>query len=87
MFYNKNIYFVQEFQKKRKILFCMESVKEITIYSDILGLESGFTNNDVTRAYLNLVKHHHPDKGGNPDQFRRVQDAYEKVTEYLTRFR
>jgi DnaJ-class molecular chaperone len=35
----------------------------------------------VKAAYRELVKMHHPDHGGDPDLFRKIQAAYEKLTE------
>jgi len=34
----------------------------------------------VRKAYLQLVKRHHPDHGGDPAEFRAVQEAYEAAT-------
>ena len=33
----------------------------------------------VRAAYHALCQLHHPDRGGNPDQFRRITTAYEKL--------
>lgn len=31
----------------------------------------------VRKAYKQLARRHHPDQGGDPEQFRRVREAYE----------
>lgn len=31
----------------------------------------------VRKAYQRLARRHHPDQGGDPEQFRRVREAYE----------
>lgn len=47
----------------------------------ILGLSAQATWAEVKKAYRKLVMEHHPDKGGDPAIFRKVQGAYE-VLEY-----
>lgn len=37
------------------------------------SLDSGL----VEKAYKSLRSFHHPDKGGNPEQFKKIQKAYE----------
>lgn len=34
----------------------------------------------VKAVYRHLVKEHHPDAGGDQEQFLRLQNAYEKIT-------
>ena len=47
-----------------------------------LGLIPPCTVEDVKQAYLVKVKTAHPDAGGNADDFRKLQEAYEKATEW-----
>lgn len=42
-----------------------------------LGVERGAAADDVKRAYRRRSKESHPDHGGDPDEFRRVNLAYE----------
>jgi len=35
------------------------------------------TKAEIKKMYRKLVMKHHPDKGGNPDKFRDLHDAYE----------
>lgn len=42
-----------------------------------LGLGPTATLEDVKRRHRELVKTHHPDNGGDAEQFRRVNEAYE----------
>ena len=44
---------------------------------EILGVDSGSPFAEVKRAYLTLVKLHHPDRGGDAELFRRVEEAFE----------
>ncbi|MDC0934980.1 J domain-containing protein [Pirellulales bacterium] len=41
-----------------------------------LGLSGDATESDVQQAYLQLAKMHHPDKGGDADEFKRIHAAY-----------
>jgi DnaJ-class molecular chaperone len=34
----------------------------------------------IRRAFRNLASKEHPDKGGNPDRFRAIQQAYEVLS-------
>ncbi len=47
-----------------------------------LGLIPPCTVEDVHQAYLSKVKTAHPDVGGDPAEFRKLQDAYERATEW-----
>lgn len=46
-------------------------------YLSIFGLERGATAETIKAAYRRLAKEHHPDHGGNVDEFKRLQEAYE----------
>lgn len=43
----------------------------------VLGVEATASEAMVRESYRCLVKKHHPDAGGNADEFRRVQVAFE----------
>lgn len=49
-------------------------------YHDILGIEPNASENDIKKAYRKMASKHHPDKGGNTEQFQQVQEAYERLT-------
>jgi hypothetical protein len=51
-----------------------------------LGLIPPCTVEDVKQAYLVKVKTVHPDVGGDAAEFRKIQDAFERATEWA-RFR
>ena len=42
----------------------------------LLGLEHGATPRAIKRAYWRLAKAHHPDLGGDPEAFHRLDAAY-----------
>jgi hypothetical protein len=45
----------------------------------VLGLNWPCTAEDVKAAYRRLVKQYHPDRFGDEDQFKKVQEAYERL--------
>jgi hypothetical protein len=46
-------------------------------WQSVLGVGPGASMNDVRDAYRRLRSHHHPDRGGDPEAFKRVQEAYD----------
>jgi DnaJ family protein A protein 2 len=44
---------------------------------DTLGIAPDATENEIKKAYRNLAKIHHPDKGGDEDMFKNITAAYE----------
>ena len=42
-----------------------------------LGLSCGASKDQIKEAYRQLVRQHHPDKGGDCEAFRSIQEAYE----------
>ena len=45
----------------------------------ILGLSSSCSWNDIERAYRRKAQVHHPDKGGDEDAMRVLNDVYSKL--------
>lgn len=43
----------------------------------VFGLKSDATWDDVIKTYRNLVKKHHPDRGGNTEDMVKINAAYE----------
>lgn len=43
----------------------------------ILGVDKTADRTTIINAYRALAKRHHPDAGGNPDDFKRLRTAYE----------
>jgi hypothetical protein len=50
--------------------------KDFNPYTE-LGVKDGADADTVKKAYQKLAKMHHPDRGGDEEQFKRIQAAYE----------
>jgi curved DNA-binding protein len=49
-------------------------------YYKILGVHRGATEDEIKKAYRKLAMTHHPDRGGDEEQFKKIKEAYEKLT-------
>tara|TARA_B110000503_G_scaffold36083_1_gene59025 strand:- start:2050 stop:2862 length:813 start_codon:yes stop_codon:yes gene_type:complete len=48
-------------------------------YYEILNVSKEATQPDIKKAYRDLVKLHHPDKGGSESKFKEISEAYETL--------
>ena len=48
---------------------------------EVLGVPQNATTDDIKKAYRKLAREHHPDKGGDPEKFKKVQEAYEVLSD------
>jgi molecular chaperone DnaJ len=46
-------------------------------YYEVLGLKNGASDKEIKKSYRNLAKEHHPDKGGDANAFKEINEAYE----------
>lgn len=46
-------------------------------YYSILGINKSASDADIKHAYRKLASKHHPDRGGNADKFKEIQEAYD----------
>lgn len=49
-------------------------------YYKILGITPGATEEEVKKAYRKMAMKHHPDRGGDEAEFKRIKEAYEALT-------
>ncbi|MFC4440484.1 MULTISPECIES: J domain-containing protein [Natrialbaceae] len=47
---------------------------------EILGVSEGASDEVIDAAYTALVKKHHPDQGGDGEEFDRIKTAYTEIT-------
>ena len=48
-------------------------------YYDVLGVNEQSTSADITKAFKDLAKQHHPDRGGNKDKFQEINEAHDTL--------
>jgi TolA-binding protein len=65
----------EKHRQKEKIKLLSQSSNPFVI----LGVLSTSTKSQIRKAYYSLAKIHHPDKGGNPEFFKQVSNAYASI--------
>lgn len=53
----------------------------MTDYYQILGVNRNASEQDIKKAYRKLAGEHHPDRGGDADKFKAVQEAYDVLSD------
>ena len=48
-------------------------------YYGVLGVDEKATQEDIKKAYRNLAKENHPDKGGDEEKFKKITEAYDTI--------
>ena len=48
-------------------------------YARILDVSTHATDEEIHRAYRKLASTHHPDLGGDKEEFQKIQNAYEQL--------
>lgn len=48
---------------------------------ETLGISKGASQTEVKKAFRNLAKKNHPDKGGDEEKFKEMQNAYEILSD------
>ncbi len=54
---------------------------DTTSYYTELGIPSKADNDEIRAAYKKKVKESHPDKGGDPEKFKKLKEIYEVLTD------
>ncbi|PID70698.1 molecular chaperone DnaJ [bacterium DOLZORAL124_38_8] len=50
-------------------------------YYDILGVKKDASKAEIKKAFRAAAKKHHPDKGGDADTFKKINQAYEVLSD------
>ena len=48
---------------------------------DVLGVEKSASDSEIKKAFRKLALKKHPDKGGDPEEFKKIQAAYEILSD------
>jgi curved DNA-binding protein len=48
-------------------------------YYDVLGVSEQSTSADITKAFKDLAKKHHPDRGGDEAKFKEINEAHDTL--------
>jgi len=48
---------------------------------DILGIEKNATEKEIKRAWRKAAKTHHPDRGGDPEEFKKFEQAHDVLSD------
>jgi len=52
---------------------------------EILGVQPSATDAEIKQAYRKLAMKHHPDRGGDEEQFKKISDAYNLIKDAESR--
>ena len=74
-FYDDSNYFGNPFEDDFKSQ--SEYKEEVNDNYSVLGLKRSASDEDIKQAFRTKARETHPDKGGDPEQFRKVREAYE----------
>ena len=58
---------------------CQQPIKSRRHCFEVLGLDSSATSEEVTASYGRLALNRHPNRGGDPDDFKRLRRHFEQA--------
>ena len=73
--------FMKEFLKKRENRAKLSS--RISRAYDVLNVSRGVTLSELKKAFHKQALKHHPDKGGDIEEFKKIQAAYDMLKMYV----
>lgn len=50
-------------------------------YYDILGINKSASKDEIKKSFYKLAAKHHPDKGGDADKFKEINEAYQVLSD------
>ena len=56
-------------------------------YYELLGVPRNASDKDLKSAFKKKAMQFHPDKGGDPEKFKQVNEAYQVLSDNQKRFR
>lgn len=65
----------------RNYLHKSDSIIMSKDYYQILGVSKSATDSDVKSAFRKLAREHHPDKGGDAEKFKQINEAYQVLSD------
>lgn len=54
-------------------------------FYDVLGVSKSASQDEIKRAYRKLAGEHHPDRGGQHDRFKEINEAYQVLSDTTKR--
>lgn len=56
-------------------------------YYDVLGVSKNASTDEIKKAYRKAAHQHHPDKGGDAEKFKEINEAYQVLSDSQKRTR
>ena len=54
---------------------------------NILGVSRNADESEIKKQYRKLCLTHHPDKGGDDEMFKKIDDAYKTIIKNISDFK